>query len=227
MRAAPTPPPAPAQSGAGGDRPSAPPRPLTKLERLRQRMPRLPESVLVERRRRAKEFFDAARLSESRGSFVEAAQGVRLAIAFDPFNEDYKRAFGDVQAKATEQRAERLLEETEGLDSSQMRQALRMLEDVLLYRPHDPKVNDRAAGVALELDMVEKAREYAQRSVEHSPDVAAYRKTLAKVHLAAREKGHAVHELEKAQKLDPADPWIRRVLTSLKSHPARAGGGIQ
>lgn len=226
MRGAP--PPRPSSSAAAeGSAPAAPPRPLTKLERLRQRMPRLPESVLAERRRKAKEFFDAAKLSENRGSFVEAAQGVRLAIAFDPFNEEYKRAFGEVQARAMEQRAERLLEETEGLDASQMKQALRMLEDVLLYRPHDPKVNDRAAGVALELGQVEKAREYAQRSVEHSPDVAAYRKTLARVHLAAGEKGHAAHELEKALKLDPADPWIRRVLTSLKSRSARAGGGTQ
>jgi curved DNA-binding protein CbpA len=225
MRGAPTPPPQAASDAAG--RPPEPPRPLTKLERLRQRMPRLPESVLADRRRKAKEFFDAARLSENRGSFVEAAQGIRLAIAFDPFNEDYKRAFGEVQARAMEQRAERLLQETEGLDTGQMKQAFRMLEDVLLYRPHDPKINDRAAGLAIELDLTEKAREYAQRAVEHSPDVATYRKTLAKVHLAASEKGHAVHELEKAQKLDPDDQWVRRVLASLKSRTARAGGGMK
>ncbi|MGH0034398.1 MAG: DnaJ domain-containing protein [Myxococcota bacterium] len=221
-----TPPPVAAQGAESGE-PAPPPRPLTKLERLRQRMPRLPESVLADRRRKAREFFDAARISENRGSFVEAAQGVRLAIAFDPFNEEYKREFGEIQAKAAEQRAERLLEETEGIDASQMKQALRMLEDVLLYRPHDPKVNDRAAGVSLELGQVEKARECAQRSVEHSPDVVDYRKTLVKVHLAAGEKGYAAHELEKAQKLDPADPWIRRMLASLKSRPVKTDGGMK
>ncbi len=224
MRGAPPPP----VAGPDGAVPPQPQRPLTKRERLRQRMPfRLPESILAERQQKAAEFFTAAQISEDRQSFVEAAQNVRLAIAFDPFNDHYKRAFGDIQAKAAEQRATQILDEIgDGVDSGHLKQALRMLEDVLLYRPHDPRINDRAAGVAVELGEVEKAREYAQRSVEHSPDVAGYHRTLAKVHLAAKEKGYAVHALEKATKLDPEDAWSRRMLASLKSHTASAGGGM-
>ncbi len=209
---------------------AAPDRPLSPIERLRQRMPfRIPESIRAERRARANEFYKAGQISQRQGKYLEAASSVRLAIAFDPYNRVYKEAFGDVQAKAAEMRAAQLLESADSsLGSSELGEALRLYEDVLLYKPHDPEVNDKAANLALELDQIEKAREYIDRSIEHSPEVGRYHLTLAQVYRAQGDKGHAVHELEKAVGLEPSNEKARKLLTKLR-RPRRgpAPGGTR
>lgn len=202
-----------------------PQRPLTKLERLRQRMPfKIPEAVLNERRARAHDFFDAARFAMENGNYLEAASSVRLAIAFDPFNDEYKKAFGEVQGKATEMRAAKLLEQAEGLDASRMKEAFRLYEETLLYRPHDPAVNDKAAELALELGELDQAFDYAHRAVEHSPQVGRYHRTLAKVYRAKSDAGHAVKQLQKAVELDPGDEEAKKLLDQLRPRRAARGG---
>jgi curved DNA-binding protein CbpA len=202
-------------------------RPLTPIERLRQRMPfRIPESVMSERRQKAKDFFDAARFALERGNYLEAASSVRLAIAFDPFNEEYKQSFGDLQSKAAEMRAVRLIEQADSFDSSQLREALRLYEEVLLYRPHDPEINDKSAALALQLDRIESAQEYAERAVEHSPEVAGYHRTLARIHQAKGDRGHAIHELEKALKCDSGDEKTLQMLAALRPRRPSARRGM-
>ncbi|MCG8592100.1 MAG: DnaJ domain-containing protein [Proteobacteria bacterium] len=181
--------------------------PLSPIERLRQRMPfRIPEEVLNERRQKAQSFYEAAMISSKTRNHLEAASSIRLAIAFDPWNADYKQAFGEIQAAAADAKARQLLSDANSsADGSEYKQALRMFEDALLYKPHDPEINAKAAEMALEVDQESKALEYAERAVERSPDVGRYRVVLAKVHKAKGELGHALKELERALELDPGD----------------------
>jgi curved DNA-binding protein CbpA len=211
-------PPSPGPAAAG--------RPLSKLERLRQRMPfRIPEAILNERRHRAREFFDAAQLAQEHGNYVEAASSVRLAIAFDPFTDTYKKAFAEIQAKANEMRAQRLLEQAEhSFDASSAKEALRLYEEALLLRPHDPEINAKAAELALELDQFDTAFEYAERAVEHSPEVGRYHRALARVYRAKSDAGHAALELEKALELDPGDEEARRLLSQWRPRRAARRG---
>ncbi|MCZ6785443.1 MAG: DnaJ domain-containing protein [Proteobacteria bacterium] len=202
-----------------------PQRPLSKLERLRQRMPfKIPEAVMNERRAKAADFFDAARFAMENQNYVEAASSVRLAIAFDPFNDEYKKAFAEVQGKATEMRAGRLLEEAEGMDSSRMKEAYRLYEETLLYRPHDPAVNDKAAELALEMGELDKAFEYAERATLHSPQVGRYHRTLARVYRSKSDAGHAVRELQNAIELDPGDEEAKKMLDLLRPRRGARGG---
>jgi tetratricopeptide (TPR) repeat protein len=150
---------------------------------------------------------------------IDAASSVRIAISFDPENATYRNALGEFKARAAEQRAQRLLEqsaENGAMSKDQLLQALRYLDDVLLYKPHDPELNDRAAGVALLLEEPKKAVDYAKSAVAHSPDVGRYHTTLGKVHLAKREMGHARNEFEMALKLDEGDAEARRALASVR-----------
>jgi curved DNA-binding protein CbpA len=192
----------------------------TKLDRLRQRMPfRIPGRIMEERRRKARQFFAAAEQSSHGGKMIEAASSVRIAISFDPENAMYRNALGDFKAKAAEQQARKLLDQSAeigAMSKDQLVQALGYLDDVLFYKPHDPDLNDRAAGVALMMDDSKKALEYAMSAVEHSPDVGRYHTTLGKVHLAKREMGHARNEFQKALKLDEGDVDARRTLASLR-----------
>ncbi len=200
--------------------------PLTPIERLRQRMPfKIPESALAERRQKAAQFFDAARQSERCGRFNEAASSIRLAIAFDPFNTEYKRAFAEIQAGCAESKIDELIQNS---DSSgivtQQKKTLDLCEEVLLYRPHNPEVNDRAARMAADLNDCTKAREYAERAVEHSPDVAKYHTTLGRIYRQLGDKGHAARELEKSLELDPHDEEAMKLLDRVKRRPSSATG---
>lgn len=222
--------PTPAPPAPEADAVKEPPRKLTKLERLQQRMPfKIPQRLVDERRQKAVEFFKAAQQSERMGRFVEAASSARIAICFDPYNADYRSVLVDLQAKSAESRASELLENAKDIASmsdSELKLALKLLEEVLLYRPHDPAINHRAAEVALEIEQLKKAFEYAQTSVEHCPEVAAYHTTLGLVYRAKADIGHAKNEFEQAVALDGGDTKAAKALASLKvGRRAATNGG--
>jgi curved DNA-binding protein CbpA len=200
--------------------------PLTPIERLRQRMRfKIPESVLAERRQKAAQFFEAARRSRDRGRFKEAASSIRLAIAFDPLDAEIKRVFAEIQAGCAESKIEELIRNSDSSGvASQQRKTLELCEEILLYRPHNPEVNDRAARMAAELNDLAKAREYAERAVEHSPDMGKYHTTLGRIYRQLGDKGHAMRELEKALELDPYDEEAMKLLDLVKRRPSRATG---
>jgi tetratricopeptide (TPR) repeat protein len=163
---------------------AAPPRKLGKremLERLRRQF-RIPEKILTERRFKARQFYDAARVAQHKGSWNEAASCIRLAIAFDPWTDEYKEAFAEVIAEVNRLRAAELFEEAKGAwDGRSGREVLRLFEEAIHYRPSDPEIHDRAAQVALEIEDLERAREYAERACELAPEVAAYHLTRGRV----------------------------------------------
>ena len=202
---------------------SGAPRELTKLERLRARMPfKLPAAVLVERQQRAREFWDVAQRDVSQNRFIEAACAVRLAIAFDPFNDTYRDGFGVVQVRAVEMRAEALVAEAEqasreGMaDANRPKELLRLYEEALLYRPHQPDLNERAARAAIDCEELTKALEYAERAVEHSPEVASHHIAIGMVYRARGNQGHAVKAFEKAHELEPSNQEASRQLATLR-----------
>jgi tetratricopeptide (TPR) repeat protein len=214
---------APRPASTAGVAPSARPRELTKLERLRARMPfKLPASVLAERQHRAREFWDLAQRAVSQSRFIEAASAVRLAIAFDPFNDTYRDGFGQVQVRAVEMKAEALVAEAEDasqgglIDAKRSKDLLRLYEEALLYRPHQPDLNERAARSALECEELTKALEYAGRAVDHSPDVASHHVALAMVHRARGNPGHAAKSLEKALEIEPRNQEAVRLLAIVR-----------
>ena len=131
--------PATADEPAGA---AAPPRKLGKremLERLRRQF-RIPEKILAERRFKARQFCDAARVAQHKGSWNEAASCIRLAIAFDPWTDEYKEAFGEVLAQVNRLRAAELFEQARGAwDERSGREALRLFEEAIHYRPSDPR----------------------------------------------------------------------------------------
>jgi len=190
----------------------AAPRELTKLERLRVRMPfKLPALLLAERQQCGREFWQVAQHDESQQRFIEAASAARLAIAFDPFNDRYREGFGRIQGRAAEMKAAALMDQAdeaarEGVrDEKYASELFRLCEEALLYRPHQPELNERAARAAIDCDSLDEALEYAERAVEHSPSVASYHVTLGMVHRARGNPGHAVRAFEKALEIDPRD----------------------
>jgi curved DNA-binding protein CbpA len=208
--------------------PSAPPRKPSRremLERLRRQF-RIPEKVLTERRFKARQFHEAARVSRHQQRWNEAASSIRLAIAFDPWTDEYKEDFAEIQAEVNQLRAARLVEEASGaLDSRAAAQALRLLEEAMGYRPGDADVHARAAHVACEVPDYERAREYAERACELAPDVAGHHLLRARALRASGLREKAKAALEEAGRLEPGNEEVKEELRRLRRAPARARGG--
>jgi len=195
-----------------------------RLERLRRQF-RIPEEVLAERRFKARQFFESAMVSKKKERWLEAAASVRLAIAFDPGCDEYRKGFGEVQARVHQLRAADLLEQAKGAwDDSARQEAMQLYEEALHYRPGDPEVNDRAAQLALEIHELDRAREYAETACEVEPEVAGYRVTLARVYGQQGLRDKAKAALEEAIRLDPDDSQARVELESMQRRGRRVRG---
>ena len=207
---------------------TAPPRRSRKrqtLDRLRRHF-KIPEEVLAERRFRARRLRESARAAAAHGGWGEAASAIRLAIAFDPWSDEYKEAFAGIQSELQQQRAVDLLERGGAAGhSSSAPEALRLIEDALHYRPSDTRLQQRAAELALDAGDVERAREYAERACELAPETAAHHSTLGRVLRRAGERALARAAFERAHRLDPSDARAVEELDRLRRRPARAGSG--
>ena len=180
------------------------------------------ERVRKERRQRAKRLFEAGMAAFAAGRWVEAAGGVRLAIAFDPWNAVYKERFAEVQARAHDERARQLVKEAESaLELRDYPAALRGFEEALGYRPGDVELLRRAARLALHAGGdLRRAKEWALEAVELDAGEAAGHKLLGQIYKAAGLEANARRELELAARLDPKDDEIRAELRGL------GGGGL-
>jgi curved DNA-binding protein CbpA len=210
------------EAGEAGE-PSELSRKRAVLDRLRNHF-RIPEKILIERRYKARQFFQSAMIAARRENWKEAAASVKLAIAFDPWNDEYKGGFAKVQTEVHQIRAaELLVKAKDSWDDNSYTEALRLFEEVLHYRPTDAGVNDSAARTAAELNNFDKAREYAENACELEPDAGPYHRTLGVVLRRAGLKDKAIAAFETALRLDPSDAVAREQLEAIRRGRRRAG----
>lgn len=196
----------------------AAPKPLTKLERLRQRMPfKIDQFAIEERRAKAQEIFLAAEVSQNAGRMKEAEANIRIAISFDPGRAEFKEALGGLRIQAAGARATKLLATPiERMSDGEIRDTWTLLDEVLIYRPHDPELNERAARICLQLGKIGLAEEYAQTLIEGAPDVAGSHTLMGRIHRELGDMKAAVGSFETALKLDDEDLDARRALAAVR-----------
>ncbi len=203
------------------------PKPLTKLERLQQRMPfRIDQAAIAARREKAQEIFRAAELSMNAGRLSEAEASIRIAISFDPGRSEFKEALGTIRIQAAGARATKLLASpSERMSDGELREVLNLLEDVLIYRPHDPDLNDRAARVCLQLGKLELASGFVETLIERTPDSAACHTLAGRIYRERNDLDAAMIAFETALKIDEEDLDARRGLASLRIGARNAARG--
>lgn len=218
----------PAASTAAAPVVASQPKPLTKLERLKQRMPfKIDEAAIEARRVKAQEIFRAAENSQRAGRLTEAEASIRIAVSFDPARSEFKEALGSIRIQQAGARATKLLASpSERMSDGDLREALQLLEDVLIYRPHDPELNDRAARVCLQLGKLDLAMEYAETIVARTPEVATCHMLLGRIHRDRGDLNAAMSSFETALKLDEGNLDARRALASVRigARDAAQGG---
>jgi curved DNA-binding protein CbpA len=196
---------------------------MENLERLRNRF-RIPRKLLAERRLKAHQLFQAARVSAHEGRPLEAAASMRLAIAFDPWNADFKSGFADIQGQVYTARAAELLRQAG--EAKGQAEVLRLLEEALHYRPCDLEALRRAMAVCLEVNELERAREYAEQLCELEPDVAGHHARLAGVLRRQGLREKAARVAERGYAIDPKDPDVKAERLHLRRgmHARKPGG---
>jgi curved DNA-binding protein CbpA len=177
-----------------------------------------------ERRRKARQYFEAGQEAVGAERWVDAAKHLRLAIACDPANEEFKSAFAEANLRANEILADRYTKEADSqFQLGEYAEAYRRYVDALHCRPFDAEVNHRAAKLAWRIENdLKAAKEYAARACEVEPTVTAYRKTLGQVYAAAGLYKNAERELAQVVKLDPRDEEARLELKMAKRNAWRA-----
>lgn len=234
--AAATPPSVSAAAPAGPSQPSEPSgEPPPEVRPTAARTPRRPhafsfaERMRKDRKLRAKRLFEAAMAAFAAEHWLEAAGGVRLAIAFDPWNAVYKEQFAAVQRKAHEESARKLVKEAENaLELRDYAAALRAFEEAAQYRPGDVSLLRRAAQLAIQTGGdLHQAREWAFEAVELEPSDAGGHRLLGQVYRHAGLSANARREFELALQLDPQDDEARLELRGLSGglSPPRWLGG--
>ena len=203
------------------------PRPLTKLERLKQRMPfKINRAAIAARRAQADEIFGAAQISQESGRLQEAEASIRIAISFDPGRSEFKEALGSLKIAAADTRAANLLAKpSERMSDSELFEALRLLEDVLPYRPHDPELNERAGRICLRLEKWDEAREYIETLLIRQPESVSAHTMLGRVHEEQGDLDEAVTCFERALKFDEEDLEARRALAAVRIEARDAARG--
>jgi curved DNA-binding protein CbpA len=190
--------------------------------RLRGKRTRHAFSLLArigrERRRKARQYHELGAAAVAEERWVEAARQLRLAIACDPANEDYKGAFAEANRRANEILFEKYAKEADShFQLGEYAEAYKRYEDALCRKPFDAEANHRAARLAWKVENdLKAAKEYAARACEVEGSTAAYRKTLGQIYAAAELHKNAVRELEEAARLDPRDDETKLDLKTAK-----------
>jgi curved DNA-binding protein CbpA len=196
--------------GAPADTPPPPgyraPTRMENLARLRKSF-KVPAKLLAERRFKANQFHQAARVAAHEKRWLEAAAGARLAIVFDPTSPVYLQHFASIQADVHAARATQLLAEADGAHANAA-EALRLLEEAVHYRPADAQLQARAAALAIDAGDLARAREFASGAHELEPAVVGHALTLSRVCRQQNDLRAAHEALAAAAAIAPADPEV-------------------
>jgi len=179
---------------------------MENLARLRKSF-KVPPKLLAERRFKANQFHQAARVAAHEKRWLEAAASARLAIAFDPLSPAYQQHFASIQADVHAARAIQLLAEADGANANNA-EALRLLEEAVHYRPADAQLQARAAKVALDAGDLARAREFAEGAHQLEPAVAGHALVLARICRQQNDVRGARAAVTAAAAVAPADPEV-------------------
>jgi Flp pilus assembly protein TadD len=145
---------------------------------------------------------------------------LRLAIAFDSGNAEFKQAFGRVQAELAIQKIDEILTcQSSALDAGSRRELEKLIADALAHRSEDHEVKHLVARSWLVLGNNDRAMEYAEKAAAELPKSVLYLTTVAEIHLSRSERGYATKRLEEALRLDPSDLKARKMYERLKKAP--------
>ncbi|MBN2493883.1 MAG: DnaJ domain-containing protein [Deltaproteobacteria bacterium] len=172
-------------------------------EERRQRL--MKRSPLTARRAKARRHHREALDAMEAKNYQKAANSMRLAMALDPDNAEYKKLLEDVEPEAAKLKGDR--EYRRGRYEEEMGNFEEALSAYLLAveaNPEHVSVLERAAKLMLKLDReLRQALTFCRLAIELEPDNADVVEILADIYLALGMEKNALREYNRYLKLQP------------------------
>jgi curved DNA-binding protein CbpA len=183
-----------------------------RRERLIRRTP------LPQRREQAQKHYQEALEFQKQDHFVQATNNIRMAIALDPENKEYKKLLEAVQPKSSEIRSQLELkraryEEAQGNTEDALAAYIRAIE---LF-PNDVESLYHAAAIMLTLQRDErKAISYCRKAAQLAPDNQEIAYTLAHLYEVSGMHLNALREFQRYAQLNPLDDIVLAKIKELR-----------
>lgn len=175
---------------------------------------RYEDKVTAARSAQSRKYAEVGASERAKKDFVAAANAYRVAVSFDPDNEELKKAAEETQRAADKILSEGYLKQAQYEERSEhWAEAAKSWARVARARPTDAKAHEHAAMCLVKANgNLHEAVALAQKAAALSPKNAQPRVTLANVYLAAGLTLNAKRELETAAQIAPQDANIQALL---------------
>ena len=172
------------------------------------------EAQIARGRAKAERRFEEAEAHKAKGAWAEAAKLLRMAMAFAPREERYRKAFEDLAPQANAEQARALRARAELLlGQNQTAEALKLFLECCEREPTDGALADRVARMICEGGGdFERGLELSRRALSLDEESLEFRRTLARLLKARGDKKGARREYQRIWKQDPLDAEARREL---------------
>jgi curved DNA-binding protein CbpA len=183
-----------------------------RRERLIRRTP------LPQRREQARQHYQEALEFQKQNNFVQATNNIRMAIALDPDNKEYKKLLEDVQPKSSEIRSQHeqkraRYEESQGNTEDALTAYIRAIE---LY-PNDVESLYHAAAIMLTLQRdLHRAISFCRKAAQLVPENHDISYTLANLYEVSGMHLNALREYQRYAQLNPMDEIVITKIKDLK-----------
>lgn len=173
---------------------------------------------IMERLAKAKGFFKAGKKDFLDKNYKSASVHFKLAIAYDPYNEQYKKSFAEAQKIVKQGELERLMgrasfEEEVG----RFTDALKLMEQAVQITSDNPEPYHKLARLLLTHGRdLRQAKNYCLRAIDISSKNPEYYLTLGSIYQAAGLFRNATREFEKVLRLDKGNSEAQEHLKELR-----------
>lgn len=183
-------------------------------ERRAERQARLTRHPYLARTHRLTELMTRSKAAIARGDFEKAFADLNQVATLDPKNREALSLLAEVRKKHDEQRSKLEMQRGMELEKQQdLPKALDCFRKASSLDPQHAEAAFKAAKLAKALGLEwNEIRLHAQRAVDVSPDMVAYRLFLAQVLLEGKAGNLAKRHLEAVLKLDPKNPEATALL---------------
>ncbi len=173
---------------------------------------------IVERLAKAKGFFKAGKKDFLDKNYKSASVNFRLAIAYDPYNEQYKENFAEAQRIVKQEESERLMRKASFEEEvGRFTDALKLMEQAVQITSDNPEPYHKLARLLLNRDKnLRQAKNYCLRAIDINSKNPEYYLTLGSIYEAAGLFRNAAREFEKVLRLDKGNSEAQERLKGLK-----------
>jgi len=163
-------------------------------------------SPLLQRSDRARRYVEAGKDDLANERYSRAANAFKLALSYDPDDEEVRSLYETAHTKSTRLAADGLVRRADmEVQVGDLKLAASLYDQAASVNPV-PAIMHRAAVLMLAArENLHRAQDYANRAAQAEPQKADYRLTLAKVYIEAGLLKNAARELDAAKNLAETD----------------------